>query len=263
MDAFTSMYPVKYRWPVFDLSRSPAEQYEAIIDEECKVRLKTPHVSKFRDSPMDLDDKVRKQHFIECAEKIGRTDRAAYVEAFFRASFTAWKDFNASGKESIHVGYSPIIGVDAGLICADLPAGHVLHVVRNPFSGYADTKKRPVPLSLRHYVTAWVTCLHQTLAHQQAFPDRIHVLRFEDIIEDPVGRLGEVCKAMGSGPADSLATPSWNGRKLEQVYPWGTIRTPTPEVNRATAAELSDEERKQVAIWTGPYIEKMGYQDWV
>ena len=29
--------------------------------------------------------------------------------------------------------------------------------------------------------------------------------------------------------------PSWNGQKMEQVYPWGTVRTPTPEANTSAA----------------------------
>ncbi len=37
-DHLTSMFPVKYRWPVFPLDSAPADDYKAIIDEECKVR---------------------------------------------------------------------------------------------------------------------------------------------------------------------------------------------------------------------------------
>ena len=40
-DALTSMFPVKYRWPVFDLDASHSDNYRAIIDEECRVRART------------------------------------------------------------------------------------------------------------------------------------------------------------------------------------------------------------------------------
>ena len=65
------------------------------------------------------------------------------VAAFFRATFDAWKDYQRTGRETVYVGYSPIIVVDAEKILRDLPQAHVLHVVRNPWSAYADTKKRP------------------------------------------------------------------------------------------------------------------------
>ena len=89
-DYLASMYPVKYRWPVFPLPTSPAEAYEQIIDEEGKVRSKTPYVSKFRTADFDMSDIDRKNDFIEIM-KNKELSRANYMEAFFRSTFTAWK----------------------------------------------------------------------------------------------------------------------------------------------------------------------------
>ena len=74
-DQFTSLFPVKYRWPVFPLHDSPARDYETIIDEECKVRIKTPASSKFRDYPMQLSDVDRK---------------AAEIQAFMEGAQLSW-----------------------------------------------------------------------------------------------------------------------------------------------------------------------------
>ena len=111
-DYLTSLYPVKYRWPVFPLHDEADRHYETIIDEECKVRIKTPQSSKFRDTPMQLDDKERKAAFVDFMRDKPNT-RANLVEAFFRATATAWQDYNRSGREHVYVGYSPIIVVDA------------------------------------------------------------------------------------------------------------------------------------------------------
>ena len=43
-DPLSSMFPLKYRWPVFGLESTPGEDYHSIIDEECKVRARTPWV---------------------------------------------------------------------------------------------------------------------------------------------------------------------------------------------------------------------------
>src|SRR5947209_10622873 len=242
LDHLTSIFPVKYRWPVFPLSADVEADYETIIDEECKVRLKTPQSSKFRDYPMNMNDKERKSLFIRHMQGKERT-RGHLVEAFFRASADAWKDYQRSGREHVYVGYSPIIVVDADKIVADLPNGHVLHVVRNPWSAYADTKKRAVPLPLAHYVTGWCLSQQAALTFSEMYPGRVHVLRFEDIITNPVEVLGSFLLKLGVGRSDTLAKPSWNGRVLEQVYPWGTVRTPTPAANRVTAVELSEAEQ--------------------
>jgi len=257
-DFMSSLFPVKYRWPVFNLSDSPAGHYHAIIDEECKVRIRTPQSSKFRDTPIQLNDDERKKIFIDLMGP-GPYTRGRIVECFFRATFEAWKDYNRPAEPTAYLGYSPIIGVDTPKILADLPDAHVLHIVRNPWSAYADTKKRAVPLSLEHYLVAWNMCQYYALLWKDLEPKRVHVLRFEDIIRDPVGVLGEFCKKAGLKPAPSLAHPTWNGKTLETVHPWGTIRTPTAEANMATAKELSEAERSDVTRRAGPWLKILGY----
>jgi hypothetical protein len=258
-DQFSSMFPVKYRWPVFALDATPEQDYHAIIDEECKVRARTPHVSKFRHLPFEFSDDKRRDLYQRHVERTGRS-RAHNMAAFFRATFEAWKDCQRTGREVVHVGYSPIIVVDADTILRELPEAHVVHVVRNPWSAYADTKKRPVPLSLASYLTAWVLNQYHALLFQQQFPGRLHLVRAEDVMADPAGTLGPVCEKLGLEAADTLRQPTWNGTVLKEVYPWGTIRQATPEANRATARELSPEEREQVGLRAGPYLGAFGYE---
>jgi hypothetical protein len=258
-DQLASVFPVKYRWPVFALGASPEEDYAAIIDEETKVRARTPAVSKFRDRELDLSDDERRDRFVELVAGGART-RAANVEAFFRATFDVWRNAARSGREEVYVGYSPAIVVDAEAILEELPGAHVLHVVRNPWSAYADTKKRPVPLSLAGYMLGWALNQHYALALSRKHPDRLHVLRLEDVLADPEGVLGGLCGRLGLEASPTLAAPSWNGEPLAEVYPWGTIRVPTVEANRATAAELSPAEQDEVALRAGPFLAALGYE---
>jgi len=259
-DALSGLYPAKYRWPAFQLDATPADDYHAIIDEECKVRARTPHVSKFRDWAFDFSDDERERRYVEHVGRTGRS-RGANVAAFFRATFEAWKDFRRSGRERVHVGYSPIISVDAATILADLPAAHVLHVVRNPWSAYADTCKRPVPLPLAHYALGWTVNQYHALLYRERFPGRMHIVRAEDVMRDPVSTLGAVLARLGVETAESLRTPTWNGTPLREVYPWGTIRIPTPEANRATARALSPADHDEIRTRTWQYIETFDYKE--
>lgn len=258
-DLLSSVFPVKYRWPVFALDASPAEDYHAIIDEECKVRARTPHVSKFKDVAFDFSDDERKARYIERVETGGRS-RAGNVEAFFRATFDAWKDVHRSGGESFYVGYSPIVAVDGETILNELPGAHVLHVVRNPWSAYADTKKRPVPLSLSGYLLGWTLSQYYALQLRERYPSRFHILRLEDTLSDPGTVLGTLCGRLGLDGSSSLQAPSFNGSPLPEVYPWGTIRQATPQANRETAAELTDAERDEVRERAAPYLEPLDYK---
>jgi hypothetical protein len=261
-DYMASLFPVKYRWPAFALDATPAEDYRAIIDEECKVRARTSHVSKFRHVPFELCDAERAAIYQRLVAESGRS-RADNVAAFFRATFEAWKDYRRSGRETVHVGYSPIIGVDGDKILDDLPLAHVLHVVRNPWSAYADTKKRPVPLALQHYMLGWTLNQYHALLFREKYPDRFHVVRAEDVLADPYETLGEICRKIGVSPAESLRRPSWNGQELEQVYPWGTIRKATPEANLAAAQELSRQEREEIRRRTWQYLGVFGYESFI
>lgn len=261
-DGLSAMFPVKYRWPEFLLDATAAQDYHAIIDEEAKVRSRTPYVSKFRDHPFEMNDDERRDIYVSLVERTGRS-RGDNMAAFFQATHKAWKDNVQSGDEKMYVGYSPIIVVDALRILADLPNGHVLHVVRNPWSAYADTKKRPVPLSLYDYITRWTFNQQCALIARHKDPKRMHIVRIEDVLADPKATLGALCADLGLSTAESLGYPSWNGAELEQVYPWGTIRSATPAANHATALELSEQERTEVAALAWQYLDSFGYKDFL
>jgi hypothetical protein len=209
-----------------------------------------------------MNDDERCELYQKHIAKLGRST-ANNVEAFFRATFEAWKDYKRTGQEKVWVGYSPIITVDAEKILRDMPNAHVLHVVRNPWSAFADTSKRPVPMSLENYMLGWTLNQHYALLAQKKFPDRLHIVRAEDVMADSHGTLSKVLAKMGLDAADSLRQPSWNGTKLEQVYPWGTIRTATPEANKATAAELNKQQIEEIRLRTWQYQEVFGYTNFI
>jgi hypothetical protein len=261
-DKLSSLFPAKYRWPSFALDATPEEDFAAIIDEEGKVRARTPHVSKFRHVPFDFSDDERRDRYQSYVHETGRS-RANNVAAFFRATFDAWKDYCRTNEQTVYVGYSPIIVVDAATILSDLNQGHVLHIVRNPWSAYADTKKRPVPLSLSHYMMGWTVNQYHALLFKERFPDRVHIVRVEDVMADPRRTLGGVCEILGLEQASTLATPTWNGAALDEIYPWGTIRAATPEANRATAAELSPSERDEIRAYAWQYLDAFDYRSFI
>jgi hypothetical protein len=81
---------------------------------------------------------------------------------------------------------------------------------------------------------------------------------------DPAAALRPVCEGLGIDPDDSaLQEVSWNGQRLDEVYPWGTIRAPTPEANLATAQELSNAERDEVGARAKPFLEPFGYEQFL
>jgi hypothetical protein len=262
-DYLTSYVPFKYRWPEFPLVGSPANDYELIFDEEMKVRLRTPERSKFKHADMQIDEDERKRSFVHFLQGKPRT-RANIMEAFFRCSFDSWKNVHKTGKEKAYLGYSPVMVLDTEKIFADFPDGHIIHVVRNPYSGYADTKKRPFPLSLERYTWTWNLCQHMALTYAERHPHNFHIVRFEDLVANPKAAMTRLCGQLGITYSDTCLYPSWNAKKLEEVFPWGTIRMPTPEANVATMNLLGNDEKAKVKSLSIVMQKLLGYEHfWV
>jgi hypothetical protein len=248
-DYLTSYVPIRYRWPEVPLDNDPERDYELFWDEELKTYLRVRSRSKFRDCGLEMDEKDRKREFAAYLAKHPRTRRAV-VEAFFHSTFAAWTNLRRSGAERAYVGYNPVQVLDVDKFFKDFPDGHMIHTVRHPFAGYADTKKRPFPLSLERYGWTWNLCQHTALVAEQRYSGRLHILRFEDLVADPKASLGAILARMGLDWSDACSAPTFNGRKLEDIQPWGTIRKPTIAAHDATKAELTSKEQTQLMALT-------------
>lgn len=257
-DYLESLFPVKYRWPEFSLEGSCEEDYELIVDEELKRHVKTPFASKFREANMKLGDKERKRIFLQLLKKKERTIRNI-IEAFFVSTFRAWKDYNRSGKESAYVGYSPIVGVDSEKIFRDFPNAHIIHIVRNPYSAYADTKKRPVPYSIPRYTKTWNIVQLVAFNFRTTYPKNFHLVRFEDLIANPKKFFIDLTEKIGISYSKTLEYPSWNGKRLDRLVPWGTIIDPAPRANENTMRELSKAEYSHIKRETTILNKLLGY----
>jgi hypothetical protein len=260
VDFLSSLYPFKYRYPDFPMGSAAGDYYEMFFDEEYKLVARNRNVSKFRDADFQVDEKLRKKIFIEILQTRQMT-RGNIVAAFFEATFKSWSNAKSSGKEVAYVGYSPVIGFDGDKIMADFPLGHVIHVVRNPWSGFADTSKRPFPLSTERYAWTWAMMQHHALVFAKQFPKRFHIVRFEDLVADRKATMGTLAKNLGIGWNDALLEPSWNGKPMQSVYPWGTIRTPTTEANVNTMNELDSDQKNIIKGITGVMLKELGYEN--
>jgi hypothetical protein len=261
-DMLTSYVPIRYRWPEFSADVDPATAYEMFWDEELKTLLRVPGRSKFKDCGLKMDEKKRKAAFVEAC-KGKPPNRATFVNAFFKSTFDTWENVNRTGEEKYYVGYNPVQVFDTDKILADFPQGHVIHVVRNPYSGFADTSKRPFPLSLKKYAWTWNLNQHMALTYKEKHPERFHMIRFEDIVADTPKAMEGLLKRLGLPMSDKCTSPSFNGVKLEQVYPWGTIKTPTPAANMATANELTAEQKRDMKTETIVMQRLLGYENFL
>jgi len=257
-DYLSSYVPIRYRWPEFPMVSTAEDDYEAFWDEELKTLLRVPGRSKFKECHFVMDEAKRKKRFAEIVTQLGRA-RAHNVEAFFRSTFETWENYNHTGQEKYYVGYNPLQVLDTEKIFTDFPDGHIIHIVRNPYSGYADQFRRPFPPSLERYAHAWAYAQMLALTYKAKYPNHFHIVRFEDVVNDRSKTMVELLSALGLSFSEKSMVPSFNGIELKSIAPWGTIRTATLEENRLTANELSLEQKKLVYDITNITHRMMGY----
>lgn len=248
-DYLTSYVPIRYRWPELPMDGEPERDYELFWDEEMKTYLRVRSRSKFRDCGLEMDEAERRREFVAYLGERPRT-RRTIVEAYFHSTFAAWRNLRRSGSERAFVGYNPVQVLDVDKFFRDFPDGHMIHTVRHPFAGYADTKKRPFPISLERYAWTWNLCQHAALVAEQRYAGRFHILRFEDLVTDPEAALGGILERMGFGWSEACSAPTFNGQPLHDIQPWGTIRSATLAAHESTKAELSASEQEQLKMLT-------------
>lgn len=258
-DVYTGMYPDKYRWPVIPSHFDAGAIYESIIDEECKVRSKTPFVSKFREWEFELNDLDRKQYFVNLLGE--NKDRKSVVFAYMEATFKSWKN-KYSNQQKIAVGYSPVLGIDGADIVNDLGEnGKMIHIIRNPFSAYAETKSRAVPMSLGSYIDAWMTVQNKALYLNKKYPDQFLIVRYEDLIGSTEKTLSAIFSFIGNISFEEInLKPTWNGEDLGKLTPWGIVNHKTSASNLNKAKELNEEEIDDVYLRAQLFVDAFGYQ---
>lgn len=261
-DFLASVERVQYRYPEFPEGLSARELYEEIYDEEMKTYLRKRHGSKFKDAELVMDENKRVEAFIK---RLGAPPhlRRNVIEAFFRATFDAWENYYVKPKDDmIYVGYCPAIGIDANRMVADFPNIRIMHIVRNPFSAYRDTKRRAFPLPLNRYLITW-NIYHSTAEmYAQMYPQNVKVFRYEDMVADKQKFMTGVCEFIGADFNQSMLYPSWNGRDIsDMIAPWGTVLRSTEEYNRNVIDELSADERQSIAHATKALALHFGYDE--
>ncbi len=273
-NALTHLYHYRYSWPTIPTDLSAREIYELLYDEEVKTYLRTPERSKFKDCGMIMDERDRRDAFISICDELtydrlgdrgSQPTRAEYIRAYFESTFAAWKNhINEPSGDDTYVGYYPLATMDADCILTDFPTAQMVHIVRNPFSSYASTVKRPFALSLERYISGWNTIQHAALTYARKYAGRFHIVRFEDLVADKRRVMDGLMASLGLPLSDKVYAPSFNGKDLSaDLRPWGAIAQSTPEANLATAHELSDEVKGKILMESHVMLGLYGYNDFL
>ncbi len=175
----------------------------------------------------------------------------------------AWENLKRPADPRFHVLYNPGMIADTDKIFADFPNAHIIHVVRNPFSAYADYLKRPYPQqTIEEYCLAHSVAHHLAYNYAVKYPGRFHLLRAEDLMTNAAATLQPVLAKIGMEWDISLAYPSFNGKDLsDHLPPFGTVEKPTIEYSREIAAALPADVKARISAECALLIKTFGYEE--
>ncbi len=259
-DFLASVERVQYRYPEFPEGLEAEELYEQIIDEEMKTFLRKRNGSKFRDADLIMDENNRKKEFAAFLGEKPYT-RKKVIEAFFKATFAAWENYYTIPREDMtYVGYSPAIGIDADRIVRDFQDIKIVHIIRNPFSAYRDTKRRPFPQPLSKYLITW-NIYHSTVEmYAKMYPNNVRIFRYEDLVADKTKFMQKLSDFINVEFNNTMLYPSWNGKEIkDMIAPWGTVLKSDENYNKHIIEELTMEEKKQISYATAALAKHFGY----
>ena len=212
------MFPVKYRWPVFALDATPEQDYAAIIDEETqgpRAHAAREQVPRPRRSTSPTTSGATATS--STSRRRGRS-RAANVEAFFTATFDAWKDRRAERPRGGLRRLQP----DRS---SSTPRRSSTSSRARTSSTSCATRGRPTRTrrsgrcrsSLASYMLGWTLNQQYALLPARAL-SRAAARRCGSRTRSPIpSACSAACASgWGSSASDTLAAPSWNGQPLDR-----------------------------------------------
>jgi len=251
----------RYRWPRFPQSlKNYGQLHRSISDTELKRYLMDRSKSKFSRFELQISGADWKRDFARRLKKRrGRLRRPAIIEAYLLSFFSQWKNRIRSQREWAILGHCPVILFDAEAIFADFPKSKMVHLVRNPIATFHDTRLRLPKLKPQEFCAIWNFTAYFAHYCRIKYPSRLLVVRYENLISKKVETLKRMCRFFGISYSPCLQEPSWNGERLNSVWPFGGIPHPSTAYERSVGKSLPKKIRNSIKRFTLPAGALYGY----
>ena len=143
-----------------------------------------------------------------------------------------------------------MLDLDWELVLADLPDARMLHVVRSPFASFGDTRRRRPGMSAEGFGVRWSLVNTVAALHAARRPDRFRLVRYEDLLGDRRATMQQLAGWLGIAFDEVLLEPTWNGRVLAGMGPFGGVPVVDEVHERENVAALDAHERAKLSTAT-------------
>jgi sulfotransferase family protein len=218
--------PYKWDWPPLDLS-APDTWFETLQEPLLADWVETGYVKdqteqrKGRDTdvfPFVFSLALQRRIFDRAAA--GATSERQLLDAYFTSYFNAWLDNHNvySGPKKAVVGFTPRLAMELERVerfFAAYPDGLLVSIVRDPRGWYASAQRhRKYYADLEQSIALWRASTESALEAAARFGDRVVVLTYEQLVDDPETTLSALAQRIGISTTPELLVPTFNGRPI-------------------------------------------------
>ncbi len=247
-------YPNKRIWPPTDI---------ADLDEQFRVLFELNNIDFFESGYTKgrhnsyrmnffLLPQLQRELFREALTKSGRTSARDVLNAYFTSYFNAWLNMRTRIDQARFVsGFTPMIAVEPenmDRFWEAYPDGYLISSIRSPLSwhpSFVRLKRDAAELTnVKATAARWNSSVQAMFRERGRNPDRVVVLRFDDLVKNTEASMRLICSRIGLDFHPALVTPTFNG---EPIASNSLFAATEPGVMNHTPAQreslLSDEER--------------------
>ncbi len=261
--------PEKWDWPPLDLAAPEtwfATLHEPLLAEwiETGFVKDLTELRKQRDPdvfPFVFSLKLQRAIFDRCAA--GAAAEREVLDAYFTSYFNAWLDNHNlyTGPKKAVVGFTPRLAMELGRVerfFAAYPDGLLVSIVRDPRGWYASARRhRKYYADLEQSLGLWRASTESALEAAERHGDRVVVLTYEALLEDPEAAMSALAARVGIEPTPDLLVPTFNSRPIRANSSDAVERTGIlPERRDAFRDVLSADEIARIDRLAGDLYER-------
>ena len=248
-DGFSIHHHQKYRWPNLPAQGviDPLEFFDQIIDEEQKI-LAQDRLGKFKHYCSSVSPDMAKSEYLSSVPDAPTLREVVlnYIESWLRA--------DGRSRESIAstaVAHCPVICLDFERILAVFPDVKMLHVVRSPFTGFADMRRRHSTIQASSYALKWTHVNTVALHWAGKYPESFRLVMLDELLSNRRVAMTRVAEWLGIEFQECLLNPSWDGELIEGlILPFGGVSTRSLSDERKLESSNSSVEKGELDALT-------------
>ncbi|MDR3470306.1 MAG: sulfotransferase [Devosia sp.] len=246
----------RYRWPRLHAMLAAGDgdtAFDAISDLELKSVLANGMDAKHNDFRIDLPlaqwrrDAVKA--WLSGPDRSQRSFLVAYLSSFLRLR-------GQDPEARPLLGHCPVAILDAAELFADFPDASIVHVLRSPLAGFHDMRSRHPTLKVQQYAEKWSLVNMAAALCWAKHAEKVALVTLDALMTDRRATMERLTRFLGLSFDETILRPGWEGRPLSEndLGPFGGVRTPLTERERAAAEMIHGAERDELLRGTAATI---------